>query len=252
MTIERIRLQNAIEAIGDALNTGSRLPKAQDGLDALARVATGLRSALTATFSLTISDGAEANMSAAFSNVSESEGNIRIAAPSRALQVGQVFSVLGSGDNGDDSLEAAKLLALAPDVLVTITDNTQTLAVMLDVAGEVGALGEVDAPLGLRFRVVGTGDTSGDDLQAAKGSAPAAGDVFEVSNNSQSAVTYIGNAAAVASGDKFLITSVSSPAVEYVGSVLGIAVVERAGEGDRSETGRSVLASKVATENVVV
>lgn len=73
--------------------------------------------------------------------------------------------------------------AYKEDVELTITDLTDADATaLLGAGGEVGlALGRA-AVAGDIFKVTGTGDTTDNALQTAKGSAPAAGDKFEATS----------------------------------------------------------------------
>lgn len=82
------------------------------------------------------------------------------------------------------------LNATMPDL--TITDSTDaTVAALISATGQVGvANGGVALPPQYWFKVNGNGDTTDNGLQAAKGSAPAAGDRFRA--NLLGGVSYIG------------------------------------------------------------
>lgn len=137
----------------------------------------------------------------------------------RPVEVGDVFTVAGTGDTTDNALAAAKLAGLNIGANITVTDITDaTVVAFLATTGELGVqLGSLAVPPRFRFKVGGTGDTTDNGLQTAKGSAPAAGDVFEV-NAAGSGVTYVGNVA-VAASDVFEVksTTIGSEAVGYIG-----------------------------------
>ena len=83
--------------------------------------------------------------------------------------------------------------AYEADVDLTITDATDADdAALLAVSGEVGiALGRA-AVEGDIFQVGGTGDTTDNALQTAKGGAPADGDLFQVAAGAATFI-YLGN-----------------------------------------------------------
>lgn len=93
---------------------------------------------------------------------------------------------------------AGVVAAYKPQVDFVVTDLTDaTLAAFF--TGELAtAVATQNRPLeiGFVFQVGGVGDTTDNALQAAKGSAVADGDIFEVTNVSTAAVVYLG-----ASGD---------------------------------------------------
>lgn len=138
----------------------------------------------------------------------------------RKLEVGDVFTVAGTGDTTDNALLAAKTAGLDIDAQITISDTTDaTIAALTAATGELGIdIGAMQVRDGFRFRVLGTGDTTDNALQTAKGGAPAAGDVFEVTT-AGAGVTYIDNIA-VAAADVFEVTNVTigSEAVAYLGT----------------------------------
>jgi len=79
------------------------------------------------------------------------------------------------------------------DVNLTVSDATDAdLGVFFVTTGGLRvALGR-DAAVGDIFSVNGSGDTTDDALEGAKGSAVAATDLFEVTNISTEAVVYLG------------------------------------------------------------
>lgn len=113
--------------------------------------------------------------------------------------VSGIFNALkdGKAQNGRAAAQAlaetfgALRAAYKEDVELTITDLTDAdAATLLGAGGEVGlALGRA-AVAGDVFKVTGTGDTTDNALQTAKGSAPAAGDKFEAAT--ASTLSYIG------------------------------------------------------------
>ena len=87
----------------------------------------------------------------------------------------------------------ADYIFMEKDFSVTITDNTESISDAFQ-SGEVyAANGDAVPDVGDRFLVGGTGDFIGDELATAKGGAPAAGDIFEVTNNGvgTEAVSYV-------------------------------------------------------------
>lgn len=118
----------------------------------------------------------EAGVSGIFTALKDSQQKVRNArAATQALA--EAFSVLND--------------AYKEDVELTITDLTDAdAATLLGAGGEVGlALGRA-AVAGDIFKVTGTGDTTDNALQTAKGSAPAAGDKFEAAT--ASTLNYLG------------------------------------------------------------
>lgn len=100
--------------------------------------------------------------------------------------------------NGE-SLSAGDLILgnnAAEDFEVTITDNTETMGTAFQSGELFVANGNAVPDVGSYFEVLGAGDFTGDDLETAKGAAPAANDFFKVTNNGvgTEAVTYLGNA----------------------------------------------------------
>lgn len=97
------------------------------------------------------------------------------------------------GDTDDADLQAA--LAY-PQFSMTVTDATDAdLAAFFAITGELGVALTRAAAVGDTFKVLGVGDTTDNALQAAKGGAVAANDVFIVSNvtPASEAVVYAGN-----------------------------------------------------------
>lgn len=88
--------------------------------------------------------------------------------------------------------------AYSPEVDFVVTDTADAdLPAFFAVTGELGlAVLTQNRPLevGLVLQVGGSGDTTDNALDAAKGSAPADGDLFEVTNISTEAVVFLGNA----------------------------------------------------------
>lgn len=86
-----------------------------------------------------------------------------------------------------------------PEVDVTVTDATDAgVAEAIAVDGELGLAyaaintNELTMPIGTVFQVGGAGDFTDNVLATAKGSAPADGDIFQISG--ADAVTYLGAA----------------------------------------------------------
>lgn len=87
----------------------------------------------------------------------------------------------------------ADYIIMEKDFSVTITDNTESISDAFQ-SGEIYvANGNAVPDVGDRFLCLGTGDFTGDDLATAKGAPLAAGDIFEVTDNSvgTEAVEYI-------------------------------------------------------------
>lgn len=103
-----------------------------------------------------------------------------------------------AGAGSLDEVIAALEEAYTPMVTLTVTDTTDAdLAAFFAVDGELTvALGRLPE-VGDVFAVGGTGDTTDDALETAKGSAVAAGNLFEVTNvtAASEAVAYVGAAA---------------------------------------------------------
>ena len=208
-------INKSLLAISDALSLSDRLPKVQTALDAFAAVAQGVRSAYQSITTLTVTDTTDADLDAFFA----ATGELALASAAGSVKTGDVFTVQGAGDTTDNALAAAKAAGMLIDAQITVTDTTDaTIAALTAATGELGIdIGAMQVRDGFRFRVLGTGDTTNNALQTAKGSAPAANDVFEVTT-SGAGVTYIGNAATVASGDLFEVSDTSTSAVSWLGS----------------------------------
>ena len=85
--------------------------------------------------------------------------------------------------------------AFFPDVALTVTDSADaTLAAFIGAGGSLGVALNRAAVVGDVFEVNGTGDTLDNALAAAKGSAVAATDLFQVTNTGTPAVAYLGQA----------------------------------------------------------
>ena len=85
-------------------------------------------------------------------------------------------------------------VATHKDFEVTITDNTETISTAFQSGELFAANGGAVPGVGDYFEVLGLGDFTADDLETAKGSAVAANDFFEVTNNGlgMEAVAYLG------------------------------------------------------------
>lgn len=95
----------------------------------------------------------------------------------------------------------AGLVALIKDDLTVTDTGDADLAAFYVSGGELYAgLGNVNAAVGDVFKVAGTGDTTDNALEAAKGSAVANEDVFIVTNIVTEALVYLGVAAALPTG----------------------------------------------------
>jgi hypothetical protein len=135
----------------------------------------------------------------------------------RRVQVGDTFAVAGTGDTTDNALQGAKDASLLPTIDIVITDLADA-----DVATMIGAAGQVGVALGRAMRagdvlqVGGTGDSTDNGLQTAKGSAPADGDKFIV-DAAATGVTYF--VPTPVASDIFEVTNVTigSEAVAYLG-----------------------------------
>ncbi len=137
--------------------------------------------------------------------------------------LGDVFRVQGTGDTTDDALEGAKGSAVADNDTFIITGlgsisnptgaSVDYLGNAAILAGELrGSDGLGRAPVvGDLFQVGGTGDTTDNALQAAKGSAPADGDVFEVTGVTAGSVSikYQGTVAGISTTDEEQVDFVS-------------------------------------------
>lgn len=151
----------------------------------------------------------------------------------RKVEVGDVFQVAGTGDTTDNALLAAKTLGLQIDAQITVTDAVDaTCAALTAATGALGVdIGAMQVRDGFRFRTLGTGDTTDNSMQTAKGSAPAAGDVWEVSASGATPI-FIENIA-VAATDLFEVTNVTiaSEAVAYLGDAAIVTSAINLGRG---------------------
>lgn len=133
---------------------------------------------------------------------------------------GRIIEVQGTGDTTDDGLEAALDAKSAADfsVFLTYADTAEaSLALAFASSASIPtALGR-DLVVGDVIRLNGTGDTTDNAFEAAKGSAVAAGDRFVVTNVATPAVTYI-SAATPAAGQLYQFTSAT--ALAYVGQAV--------------------------------
>ncbi len=138
--------------------------------------------------------------------------------------VGATYRVQGTGDTVDNALQAAKGSAVADDDLFVVTGSS---VIASSGANSIAYLGP-DADLGIAegalpaafgrdvvvgdiFQVGGTGDTIGNDLESAKGSAVADGDVFEVTNVTlgSRAIKYLGAVASISTTDEEIVDFVA-------------------------------------------
>lgn len=203
------KAQAALDNLTNSLSSGNtqvRIANAGAALDAMSSVASAVRDVYDC-FQITVTDATEADLTAFFA------GELR-AAVGETVQVGDLFQVLGTGDTTDNALAAAKLADV--DQAITVTDLTDaTITAFLAATGQPAvAKGGVALKAGWRFRVNGTGDTTDNALQTAKGSAPAANDVFEV-NAAGTGVTFIITATPIVD-DIFEVTNVGTPAVIFL------------------------------------
>jgi hypothetical protein len=209
-------IEQAVKDIFNALSEHkTRTGKGRAGVAALSEVKAALAEAYRPRIDVTLSDTDAADLDALFDGV----GSELVAALGRNAQVGDVFQVGSSADTTDDALAAVKDLGWVYDITVTDTDDA-TIAAYLGSGGEA-ADDLISRPhrAGERFMVAGTGDTTDDALEAAKGSAPADGDVFQV-NDAVDGVVFIGNNDAVEDGDVFVVTNVTTEAVAYIGKAV--------------------------------
>ncbi len=137
--------------------------------------------------------------------------------------VGNTFRVQDNADTTDNALQAAKGSAPAAEDIFIITNmgsiadpGSAAIAYLGNAAildGELrGSSGFGRAPaVGDTFQVGGTGDTSDNALQTAKGSAPADGDVFELTNVTAGsvAIKYLGAVASISTTDEEQVDFVS-------------------------------------------
>ena len=125
-----------------------------------------------------------------------------------APAIGDIFKVAGTGDTTDNALETAKGGAVADEDMFVVSaiasgseavvflGNTATLA-----DGEIWE-GLTTVVVGDIIKVAGTGDTTDNALQAAKGSAPADEDMFIVLDvDWPGKVGYLGNTATIVDGE---------------------------------------------------
>ena len=100
------------------------------------------------------------------------------------------------GQENFGRVQEAIKAAYKADVTVTVADATDaTLAAFFGAGGDLNdafIASNVPLEVGRVFKVTGTGDTTDNALQAAKGSAIAANDQFEITNTGTPAVVYLG------------------------------------------------------------
>ncbi len=180
------------------------------------------QTALTGSLALTVTDGTDADLAAFFAS-----GGELFVAKGSAIVVGDTFTVAGTGDTTDDALEGAKGAAAAAGDVFVVTGIGGSEAVqhlVTDIAGPSGniqltvtneadadlaaffageliaaktAAGDVAIAVGDIFKVQGTGDTTDNALETAKGSSVADEDIFVVTDISTEAVIFVGNNVAV-------------------------------------------------------
>ncbi len=161
----------------------------------------GSAAALVFDADFAVTDVADADLAAFFITT----GELATALPGSAAAVGDIFKVQGSGDTTDNALQGAKGSAPANDDYFIVTNIVTEAVVYLGNAAVAFADGELRATFGKDivvgdiFQVGGDGDTVQNDLQTAKGSAPADGDVFEVATLAVAAptITWLGDRASV-------------------------------------------------------
>ncbi len=180
---------------------------------------------------LTVTDVLESNLPAFFA------GELATGL-GQAPVVGDVFKVAGTGDTIDNDIEASKGSAPADEdffLVTNVTAGSEEIIFLGNAETADGELAEdkssVAAIVGDIFRVGGTGDTVGNDLEAAKGSAVADNDLFVVTgvsalNVAGNTVSFLGNAA-VAAGE--LSEAPASPNVGGFGRAVRV--------GDRFQVG---------------
>lgn len=96
--------------------------------------------------------------------------------------------------------------AYKADVTLTVADATDAnLTAFFGANGDLNdafKLSNVPLEVGRVFKVTGAGDTTDNALQAAKGSAVAANDQFEITNTASPAVVYLGLSTALDFADE--------------------------------------------------
>jgi len=172
---------------------------------------------------ITVTDTQDADLAAFFASAA---GELFVA-KGGAIEVGDTFTVAGTGDTNDDALEGAKGTAVAAGDMFKVTGIGGSEAVqyvITDIAGPSGniqltvtdeadadlaaffagellaaktAAGDVAIAVGDIFKVTSAGDTTDNALAAAKGSAVADEDIFVVTDISTEAVIFAGNNVAV-------------------------------------------------------
>lgn len=120
--------------------------------------------------------------------------------------VGDIFKVQGTGDTLDGALETAKGGAPANEDIFVVSNVLVPAVVFLAATtladGEIWEGAAADVAVGLIFKVAGTGDTTDNALEAAKGSAVADEDMFIVLDvDWPGKVGYLGNTATVVQGE---------------------------------------------------
>lgn len=171
---------------------------------------------------ITVNDATDADLPAFFASPA---GELFVA-KGGAIVVGDTFTVTSNADTTDNALEGAKGAAVAAGDIFVVTDiSTEAVVfVVTDIAGPKGniqltvsditdanlaaffagellaaktAAGDVAIAVGDIFKVQGTGDTTDNALEAAKGSGVVDEDIFVVTDISTEAVIFVGNNVAV-------------------------------------------------------
>ncbi len=178
----------------------------------------------TGSLSLTIADATDADLAAFFATPA---GQLFVA-KGGAVEVGDVFTVSGTGDTTDNALQAAKGAAIAAgdvfkvtnigggtqaviflhgdlsgpngtiQVVVTDAQDANLAAFFAAAAGELYvAKGSIAIEVGDIFHINSANDTTDDALETAKGGVVVQHDLFVVTDILIEAVIYVGNAVAV-------------------------------------------------------
>ena len=152
------------------------------------------------------------------------EGEVAAANSSAVPSVGYRFRVQGANDTTDNGLQAAKGAVVVDNDLFIVTNVGSTsapgdaaVAYLGNAALIAGEAITVDSGFGRAvavgdiFQVGGIGDTYDNGLQAAKGIAPADGDVFDVTGATAGsfAVKYLGTVAGISTTDEEQVDFVS-------------------------------------------
>ncbi len=149
------------------------------------------------------------------------DGELAEANSSAVPAVGETFRSAGTGDTKDNALEAAKGSSPVAEDLFVITNLGSVGSpgdAAIDYLGNAAIIeGELReefgraAVVGDTFQVGGTGDTTDNALQNLKGSAPADGDVFQVTaiGVGSFAAKYLGAVASISTTDEEIADFVS-------------------------------------------